>query len=74
MPSRFIKPVRHLPLGRFVLTVIRLLTNRVNRIGRRNVMEIMDHSFFENVDWSLVGKGNTVDIVYRAAGPDIVSR
>ncbi|KIM59924.1 hypothetical protein SCLCIDRAFT_1217373 [Scleroderma citrinum Foug A] len=34
----------------------RLLTNRVNRIGRRNVMEIMDHPFFENVDWSLVGK------------------
>jgi len=57
-----------------VLTVIRLLTNRIGRLGRRNVMEIMDHPFFENVDWSLVGKGNIVDIVHRAAGPDIVSR
>ncbi|KAL4079916.1 kinase-like domain-containing protein [Scleroderma yunnanense] len=34
----------------------RLLTNRVNRLGRRNVMEIMEHPFFDNVDWSLVGK------------------
>lgn len=34
----------------------RLLTNREGRLGRCSVMEIMEHPFFGNVDWSLVGK------------------
>ncbi|PPQ76943.1 hypothetical protein CVT24_009032 [Panaeolus cyanescens] len=29
----------------------RLLTNAKHRLGRRNVMEITDHPFFEAVDW-----------------------
>ncbi|KAI6169818.1 kinase-like domain-containing protein [Pisolithus thermaeus] len=34
----------------------RLLTNREGRLGRRSVVEIMEHPFFANVDWSVVGK------------------
>lgn len=34
----------------------RLLTNREGRLGRRSVMEIMEHPFFANVDWSVVGR------------------
>ncbi|KAG6331825.1 hypothetical protein ID866_7262 [Astraeus odoratus] len=36
----------------------RLLTNRELRLGRQNVMELMEHPFFESVNWPEVGKAD----------------
>ncbi|KAH7909466.1 kinase-like protein [Hygrophoropsis aurantiaca] len=50
---------RAIPLSNSFLDFLRqLLCNRDRRIGRRNVMEITEHPFFENTNWSTVDTQN----------------
>ncbi|KAF9233760.1 kinase-like domain-containing protein [Melanogaster broomeanus] len=47
----------------------RLLTNRGRRLGRRDVLEITEHPFFEDIHWLAVGRGLHVPHFTRTSPP-----